>query len=490
MVKKAIKQQIAEKTLYFPPVVAILGHVDHGKTTLLDNIRKSNVAERESGGITQHIAAYQISHKGKKITFIDTPGHEAFSQIRARGAKVTDIAILMVAADDGVMPQTKESIAHIKTASVPYLIAINKIDLQNSNVEKVKKQLAQEGVLVEGYGGDIVAVQISAKTGKGVDELLEMVQLVAEVAEVGKNTISDFEGVIIESYIDKFRGPIAKIIVKSGSLKVGDLVFGDTTSGKIKSLVSPEGESVKEAVVSDPVEILGLEKVPQVGDTLSKKLKEKSASKETKSRLERDWEASAKTSEVRLIIKADTYGSLEAISSSIESLKKEDQEVKFVHKETGDITENDILLAAASKSIVIGFNVKISNSLEKLAEEESVNIRTYKLIYELLDELKEGLDALAESKKKKDVLGEAKILSKFEIEEGIIAGAKVLKGRINKSDNIEVLRGDKVLKETKIRSMKHKQSDINESGEGKEFGVIFEDKIKFEPGDIIQAVKD
>jgi len=489
MEKKAVKQQVAEKTLYIPPVVAILGHVDHGKTTLLDNIRKTRVAEKEAGGITQHISAYQIEHKGKKITFIDTPGHEAFSQIRARGAKVTDIALLIIAADDGVMPQTKESIAHIKTAGVPYLVAINKTDLQNSNIERVKKQLAEEDVLVEGYGGDIVTVPISAKTGKGVDELLEMILLVAEVSEIGKDIKPDFEGVIIESYIDKFRGPIAKIIVKSGGLKVGDSVFGDTTSGKIKSLINPEGESVKEAAVSDSVEVLGLGKVPQVGDTLGKKMRKELGPTEAKARLERDWTASGKSPEVRLIIKADTYGSLEAISSSIESLKKEDQGVKFVHKETGDITESDILLAAASKSIVIGFNVKISSSLEKMAEEESVNIRTYNLIYELLDELKEGLDALAESKKKKEILGKAEIVAKFGSEGDIIAGAKVTKGRINKTDILEVLRGDKLLKETKIRSMKHKQSDINESGEGQEFGLIFEDKIKFEPGDIIQAVK-
>lgn len=489
--QQSTKEAVVEKKQDIVPVVAILGHVDHGKTTLLDYIRKTHVAEKEVGGITQHIGAYQLEHANKKITFIDTPGHEAFSAMRARGGEVADLVILVVAADDGVMPQTKESIAHIKAAGVPFLVAINKVDLPGANVEKVKKQLAKEDVLVEGYGGDVVAVSISAKNGQGVPELLEMIHLVAEVSEVKKDGQGDFEGVVIESFLDKFRGPVATLIVNKGALGVGDTVFGETTKGKIKSMLLAGGESLSEAKVSAPIEVLGLEKVPTVGDILTRKTKEKleeesvSAPDEGKE----SWFA-PKPSEIRLIIKADTYGSLEAIANSIESLKTPDQEVQFILKETGDINEGDVLLAAATKSIIIGFNVKAQAPVERVAQEEGVNIRSYNLIYELLDELKEGLAALAETKKKKEILGEAKILAQFETEDGKIAGSKVVSGRINKADAVAILRGDKILKETKIKSMKHKQLPINEAEEGKEFGAIFEEKVNFEPGDIIQAVKE
>ena len=489
MVKSSQKQIVAEKKLTAPPVVAILGHVDHGKTTLLDNIRNSHVAEKEAGGITQHISAYQVENKGDKITFIDTPGHEAFSQMRGRGAKVVDLAILVVAADDGVMPQTKESIAHIKTAEIPFLVAINKMDIPSVNIEKVKKQLAEENVLVEGYGGDVVAVPVSAKTGKGIPELLEMIHLVAEISEIRKSPSKEFEGVVIESYLDKFRGPLATIIVKDGSFSVGDTLYSGTTSGKVKSILDFNGKTIKQASVSDPVTILGLGSVPAVGDSLAKKEKVKSTIMEKKP-VGRDWTVVPKVSDVRLVLKADTYGSLEALSNSIESLKADDQEVKFIHKETGDITENDILMASASKAIIISFNVKVAGPVKKVAEEEGVNIRSYNLIYELLDELKEGLTALSEAKKKKEIVGEAEILAKFESDAGIIAGCKVTKGRINISDNIVILREGKELKEAKIKSMKHKLSDINEVEKGKEFGLIFDSKVKFEQGDIIQATKE
>ena len=489
MTKSNQKQLVVEKKLAAPPVVAILGHVDHGKTTLLDKIRGSHTAEKEAGGITQHISAYQVNNKGKKITFIDTPGHEAFSDMRARGAKVVDLAVLVVAADDGVMPQTKESIAHIKTAEVPFIVAINKIDAPAVNMEKVKKQLAEENVLVEGYGGDVVAVPLSAKTGQGVEDLLEMIHLVAEISEVNKTKTKEFEGVVIESFLDKFRGPLAVIIVKGGSLSVGDSIFGDTARGKIKSIIDSFGENIKEANVSDPVTLLGLDSVPSVGDVFTKEEKNKTADKKANV-IGRDWSQPPKTSEIRLILKADTYGSLEAISNSIESLKAPGQEVKFIHKETGDVTENDILLASSSKAIIISFNVKVQNTVAKVADEEGVNIRSYSLIYELLDELKEGLTALSEATKKKEVIGESEVLAKFESDEGTIAGAKVTKGRMNISDNVVIIRNGKEIRETKIKSMKHKLSDINEAEEGKEFGVIFADKVKFEQGDIIQAVKE
>lgn len=490
MAKPVAKKQLAEKKLEAPPVVAILGHVDHGKTALLDYIRKSHVAEKEVGGITQHISAYQVEHGGKSITFIDTPGHEAFSQMRERGAKVTDLVVLVVAADDGVMPQTKESIAHIKAADVPFIVAINKIDLPSANVERVKKQLAEEDVLVEGYGGDIVAVPISARTGQGVSELLEMIHLVAEISEIKKVTHGGFEGVVIESYLDRFRGPAATLIIKKGILSLGDTVFGDTTYGKIRLLIDSDGKSLRQAGASVPVEILGLEKVPVVGDVLSNKAKEKSAEVQKEKKIDWSWSAVPKSTEIRLIIKADTYGSLEAITNSIEAVKGSDQEVKFIQKETGEITENDVFLAASSRSIVIGFNVKVPASVEKVAEEEGVNIRTHRLIYELVDELKEGLTSLAEAKKEKEVLGKAKILAVFDSEERKIAGSKITSGKINKTDNLVVKREDKIIGETKIKSMRHKLSDINEANEDEEFGIIFEKDIKFKPGDTIQAIKE
>ncbi len=470
-----------------PPVVTILGHVDHGKTTLLDFIRKSHVAEKEEGGITQHTRAFKVEEGGKSITFIDTPGHEAFSAMRSRGAKITDVALLVVAADDAVMPQTKESIEHIKAANVPVVVAINKMDLPGANIEKVKKQLADEGILVEGYGGDVVAVPVSAKTGQGVPELLEMIHLVSEISEVKRHG-KDFEVVVIESYLDKFRGPVALIIVKAGLLAVGDTIFGEGASGKIKSITSTNGKNLKEAAISEPVEILGLDKVPSVGEALSKKTKEVSAAATT-NKSTFSWDE-ADTSEVHLILKADTDGVLEAITKSIETLKQEGQEVKFILKETGNINENDVLLAASSKSIIIGFNVEVAPSIKKLAEEEKVSIRTYKLIYELLDELNEGLTALAESRMKKEVLGKAKIVALFDSPAGKIAGCKVTSGRINKVDKIAISRGESVIAETQIRSMKHKLSDINEAKEEEEFGVTFEKNIKFEVGDIIQAVKE
>lgn len=487
MTKGKTKQNVIENKLAPPPVVTILGHVDHGKTTLLDYIRKSHVAEKEVGKITQRMSAYQVEEKGKKITFIDTPGHEAFSQMRARGAKVTDIVVLVIAADDGVMPQTKESIAHIKAAKAPFIVAINKIDLPGINIDKVKKQLAEEDVLVEGYGGDVVVVPVSAKTGKGVPELLEMIHLVAEVSEIKKDTEGEFEGVVIESNIDKFRGVVAIIMVKKGTLKVGDKVYGETSSGKLKSLVDSSGKKIKEATVSTPVEILGLDKVPAVGDVLSTKTREQR--KEEQKKRDLDWTSKPKQSEINLIIKTDTAGSLEAVSNSIEAIKAEDQEVKFILKETGDINESDVLLAAATKAIIIGFNVKLQKPIEKIALEEEVNVRVYNLIYELLEELQEGLSALSESKKEKEIVGEAKILAVFETEEGKIAGGKITKGRINKSDTVEVKRGEKKIKETKIKSMKHKLSNINEAQEGEEFGIIFEDNVNFDKNDIIYAIK-
>lgn len=471
-------------------MVAILGHVDHGKTSLLDFIRKTHIAEKETGGITQRISAYQIDYQGRKITFIDTPGHEAFSAMRGRGGQVSDIAVLVVAADDGVMPQTRESIAHIKAAGIPFLVAINKIDLPGVNAEKVKKQLAEEGVLVEGYGGDVVAVPVSAKTGQGVNDLLEMISLLGEMAELKSEEDKPFLGVVIEARLDKSRGPVASLIVKEGVLRIGDPIFTDSAGGRVRSLTDPNGKNVREAKPATIVEVLGFSSVPKVGEVAknqAKEIIEKQEKKLIQPSLGKKLTRAAEN-EIRLIIKADYLGSLEAIAGALEQLKKEDQLVNIYYQATGDITEGDILLAAATDSLIIGFNVGASSSAKKLAEEEGVLIRNYNLIYELLDELKEGLEALKEQKTKEKIVGEAEIIEVFKTGAGRIAGCRVLHGKINRNDTIVLKRADKKLGESKIASMKHRETDIAEANEGEEFGAVFEKDLPFAKSDIISAI--
>jgi len=473
-----------------PPVVAILGHVDHGKTTLLDHIRKSHVADKEAGGITQHIGAYQITYKNRKITFIDTPGHEAFSAMRARGGSVSDLVILVVAADDGLMPQTKESIAHIKAARVPFIVAVNKIDLPGANVEKVKKQLAEQAVLVEGYGGDVVVVSISAKNDQGIDDLLEMINLVSDMAGLKKIDKAEFEGVVIEAKLDKFKGSVATILVKSGTLKIGDKLHTKTVSGKVKALIDSEGKRQKEVPTATPIEVLGFSKVPKIGEKVDSNIEAESKisiereAVDTKKKFERPAE-----NEVRLIIKSDVAGSLEAIENALQNLKKEDQKLKIFYSDTGNISESDVLLASATKSLIIGFNVAVANSAEKLAAEEGVLIRNYQVIYELIDELKEGLEALNKKEEKEEVLGEAKIIQIFKRADSKVAGSKVISGRINVNDLIAIKRDNKEIGRSNISSMKHRDSSINEASEGDELGVILEKGVPFAKGDIIVAIR-
>lgn len=483
------KTSVTKKnTLARPPVVAIMGHVDHGKTTLLDYIRKSKIAEKEHGGITQHIGAYQITQDGKTITFIDTPGHEAFSAMRARGANATDIVVLVVAADDGVMPQTKESIAHIKAARVPMIVAINKMDSPGANVDRVKKGLSEAGVLVEDYGGDVVAVPLSAKTGQGVDDLLEMINLVAEMSELKDESKEPFEGVVIESSLDKFRGPVATILVKKGQLKVTDQIKSGTSTGKVKSLINSDGEQIKEASVSTPVEVLGLEKVPGVGETvkLSSTIpaEKEVAAVEKKDPLQK-LAHSGKT-QINIIVKADVVGSLEAIVAAIENLNDEERKINIVHKETGDITDSDILLAASTKALIISFNVKISKAADKLAEEEKVLIRSYSIIYELLDELKEGLEQLVDAKREK-VLGKGEIIAIFDTSHGKIAGTKVTEERLARNDRVRILRNDEEVGTTRIKSIRHLQKEINTAKTGEECGLLLDNFDLFEKGDSVIA---
>lgn len=484
--KQSTKQEIPGR----PPVVTVLGHVDHGKTTLLDYIRKSRVAEKEAGGITQHISSYQIGYQGRKITFIDTPGHEAFSAMRARGGKVSDIAVLVVAADDGVMPQTRESIAHIKAAGVPFIVAINKIDLPGVNIEKVKKQLAGEGVLVEGYGGDVVAVAVSAKTGQGISDLLEMICLLADLAELKGEKDKNFSGVVVEGRLDKARGPVATLVVKEGTLRVGDPIFTSSASGKVRSLISSDGKLIRDAPPSTPVEVLGFTLVPKVGEVARNISLEPIQQKEEKPLRPSLQEKLAKPteSEIRLILKADVNGSLEAITGCLERLKQDAKEMKVYYEATGDITEGDVLLAAATGSLIIGFNVGISTAVEKLADEEGVLIRKYELIYELLEELKEGLEALKESRVEEKIYGEAEVVEVFKTKVGKVAGCRVSNGRISKSDTIALKRDGKKIGESRIVSMKHRETDINQANDGEEFGVVFEKDVPFAKGDTMAAI--
>lgn len=486
--EKQTKSKQLPSKINRPPVVAVLGHVDHGKTSLLDYIRKSHVAEKEFGGITQHMGSYQIEHENRKITFIDTPGHEAFSAMRARGGQASDIAILVVAADDGVMPQTKESIAHIKAANIPFLVAINKIDLPGANIEKVKKQLAENAVLLEGYGGDVVAVKISAKTGQGITELLEMLLLLADMQELEDTQYKPFSGIVIEAKMDKACGPSARIIVKEGILRVGDSISTESASGKARSLFDSNKKNLKEALPAAPVEVLGFSKVPKVGETVKKSTQEKDLDEKIPNRLSVKEKLALPENEICLIIKADYVGSLEAIISTIEQLRGENKQLKIFFSETGAITEGDVLLASATHSLIIGFNVDISPAVEKLAGEEKVLIRRYNLIYELLDELRQGLEALKREKSEENSLGEAEVLESFATKVGKIAGCKVKSGRINQGDILIVKRGEKELGRSKIVSMKHRETNINEASEGQDFGVVLEKELPFIKGDIMIAI--
>ncbi|MCL5411120.1 MAG: translation initiation factor IF-2 [Patescibacteria group bacterium] len=489
------KDETTKNLIVRPPVVTILGHVDHGKTSLLDAIRHTNVTAREHGGITQHIGAYQVEVNGRKITFIDTPGHAAFSQMRARGAIVTDIAILVVAADDGVMPQTKESIAHIKAANVPMIVAINKTDLETANIEKVKQQLAENEVFVEGYGGDVVTVNISAKTKAGISELLEMILLVADMQELKADPEASVEGVVIESSLDRFRGSVATILVQTGTLRTGGYVVIGKAKGKIRGMVGADGKPAKEAGPSTPVEILGLESVPDVGEKLLLQTAVLSAKKDqeiTKELAERpglELLGQPERVEIRIIIKADVAGSLEAISTAIEALETETQKVKFIHRATGEISESDVMLAASTKALIIGFNVKTSIAASKLAEEEKVNVRVFNIIYELLDELKEGLEALAKPKITEEVLGKATVIALFEAKGGKVAGCKMIEGAISKGNTIRVKRDQEEIGRSRIKSMRHLQEEISKTTDNMEFGLVPDAKLDFTIGDIIEAVK-
>jgi translation initiation factor IF-2 len=485
-----------------PPVVTVLGHVDHGKTTLLDAIRKTKVAEREAGGITQHIGAYQAEYKGHKITFLDTPGHEAFTAMRARGANATDIAILVVAADDGVMPQTVEAINHVKAAKVPIIVALNKIDKPEADPERVKRQLTEHGLVVEEWGGDVIAVLVSAKAGTGIDDLLENILVVAEVAELKANPDRRARGVVIEARLDKSRGLVATVLVKNGTLNVGDYVVVGNVRGRIKALVSDAGRRMKSAPPATPVEVLGLNELPQAGDALEAVPSERAAKALVEARLQRQGNLRTRVSmedvvnrirtgeskELNVIIKADVQGSVEAVREAMTRLSTEKAQVRIIHTASGAVTESDIFLAVASQALVLGFNTGVEQGARRLAESEDVEIRFYTIIYTMVEEIRGMLEGLIKPVIKDIVEGHAAVRTIISrSRQSKVAGCMVTDGRLLRNAQVRVLRKGKAVFEGPIQSLRHFKEDVREVAAGLECGVVLAKFDDFQEEDILEA---
>lgn len=477
-----------------PPIVTVLGHVDHGKTTLLDYIRQTSIASHEHGGITQAIGAYQVETKGKVITFIDTPGHAAFEKMRSRGAQVADLAVLVVAIDDGIMPQTVEAIKHIHQAKIPLAVAVTKVDLPGVDIkvqsEKIKKQLSDNEVLIEEYGGDVPYVLLSAKTGQGVEDLLEIIGLLGEVHDLTGDPEEEASGVIIESSLDKFKGPIATVLVRDGSLKKGDKLKAGVAIGKVKTMLTWSGQAIDLALPSMPVEVLGFDKVPAVGTKLNEAT---TAFEKVENNIKNDLLAKLRDNGINLlsvIIKADKQGSLEAIMAALESFNKDQQHLKIISSATGDISDSDIELAQATKAIVLGFNISISGTAKKMGERGHVLIRTYTIIYELIDELSEVIEEMLSPDRMEEVLGEALIGAEFPFGKNErIAGCRVLEGVISKGAKIRILREDNIIGETKIKSLKKSREEVAKIEKGQECGIIFDPIVSFEVGDIVESFR-
>ncbi len=490
-----------------PAVVTVMGHVDHGKTSLLDYIRNENVVAGESGGITQHIGAYEVELKDKsKMTFLDTPGHAAFTAMRSRGAQVTDIVIVIVAADDDVMPQTIEAIDHAKAASVPIIIAINKVDLPAANIDNIKKRLSEQNILVEDWGGKYQCQEISAKTGAGIDELLEKVQLEAEVLDLKANRDTLAKGVVVESRLDKGLGPIATVLVQRGTLKCGDVFVCGTQSTKVRAMLNERSKKVEDALPSDPVQILGFTEVPNAGDVLTVYSDEREAKRiaQERSQLKREAEqrrfrkltldqigkqiSSGEIQELDIIIKGDVDGSIEALSDSLMGLSNEEVSVKIVHRSVGMITENDVNLAGTSGAIIVAFNVNTSAEAKMRAKTLGVDIRQYSVIYEAINEVKLALEGLLEPDQVEEALGFAEVRNMFKIPKlGVIAGCSVKKGKVIRNALLRVKRNDETLHEGKLTSLKRFKDDTNEVLEGFECGIGVQGFYEFELGDIIEV---
>lgn len=499
---------LEDSTVPRPPIVTVMGHVDHGKTSLLDAIRQTNVIATEVGGITQHIGAYQVEVNGRKITFLDTPGHEAFTAMRARGAQVTDIAVLVVAADDGVMPQTVEAINHARAAGVPIVVAINKIDKPNANPELVKKQLAEQGLLIEEWGGDVVCVPISAKRKQGISDLLENILLVADMLELRANPQLPAEGVVIEAGLDKTKGPLATVLVQSGTFAVGDIVVVGDTWGKIKAMFNDKGKRVKKADPATPVKILGLNSVPQAGDTFLVVSSEREARTLAHNRQQEKQRALLKTArapslddlfaqiqegkvkELNVVLKTDVQGSIEPIKNSLERLSTDQVKVKVIHSDSGSITESDVLLALASKGIIIGFGTRVEPGAKRLAEMEGVDIRNYQVIYNLVEDVEKALKGMLEPVYMEVMQGQAEVRAVFPVgKKGKVAGVYVSEGKVSRNDLARILRNGEIIHQSSISSLRRFKEDVKEVPAGFECGVGIEGFIDFQVGDIIQAYR-
>ncbi len=504
--RRLIANEDPAKLVRRPPVVTILGHVDHGKTTLLDAIRETRVAEGEAGGITQHIGAYQVQHDGRTITFLDTPGHAAFTAMRARGAQGADIVVLVVAADDGVMPQTREAIAHAKAARVPIIVALNKMDRPNADPDRVKQQLAEVGLVPDDWDGDTIVVPISAKQRQGLDDLLEAILLVTDNLEILANPEGDVFGSVIEAKVEHGRGIMATLLVQNGSLKVGDIIVAGKAYGRLRAMFNHQGQRIKQAGPSTPISVMGLNTVPEAGDlfhTVESERKareivkerqlaeEQQASKQHKAMsLEQLFERfqAGETKELRLIIKADVQGSLEPIISSIEDLDVGEIGVNILHAGTGDISESDVMLAAASHAVIVGFNVQPDTAAQRMAETEGISIRTYNIIYRLTEDIEKAMKGLLEPEERKVVVGKAQVLAVFPVSKlGKVAGCRVLEGEIRRNGKIRVLREEQILHEGEIASLKRHQEDVREVRQGFECGIGLKDFHDFTPGDILEC---
>ena len=488
-----------------PPVITVLGHVDHGKTSLLDSIKNSKVADREVGGITQHIGAYQVESNGHPITFLDTPGHAAFTAIRARGARVTDIAVLVVAADDGIMPQTLEAINHAKAAEVPIVVAINKMDLPGADPERVKRQLSEQELLVEDWGGDVISVDVSAKTGDGIDNLLENLLLVAEIGELKANPNKPAQGVVIEAKLDRKRGPSTTVLVQEGTLNIGDFIVAGGAYGRVKAMSDDQGKPIRSVLPGYPAEVLGFSSVPEAGDQLTVATNER----EGRSLAEASGKSNAGTSgqgraltleevvnqvgtdevkELNLVVKADVQGSVEAVRGALERLVDEDATVRVLHSGSGAVTESDILLASASEAIVISFSIGAEPSAERLAYRVGVEIRHYNIIYQLIDDVEKALHGMLDPIYTDVIVGRAEVREIFEGRRGTqIAGCRVSEGRMVRNGDVRVVRDGAVVEDSTISSLRHFREEVNEMNAGTECGIVLQGFNDFQEGDIVEV---
>lgn len=489
-----------------PPVITVMGHVDHGKTSLLDAIRETKVTEREAGGITQHIGAYTVEVNGEQITFLDTPGHEAFTAMRSRGASITDIAILVVAADDGVMPQTVEAINHAKAANVPIIVAINKIDKPSASPDRVKQELTEHGLIPEEWGGDTICVNVSALTKEGIDNLLEMILLVAEMNELKANPNRRAKGTIVEAELDKGRGAVATLLIETGTIHVGDSIVAGSAYGKVRAMVDDKGKRVKKAGPSMPVEIIGLSEVPTAGDTfyvveddkLARNIAEKHKEAYREQHINQNQRLTldelfnkiqeGEVKDINIIIKADVQGSIEALEQSLEKLSNEEVRITAIHTGVGAISESDVMLASASNAIIIGFNVRPDNNAVNLAKKEKVEIRLYRVIYDAIEDMEDAMKGMLEPEYREVVMGNAEVRQIFKVPNiGTIAGCHVTNGKINRNNQVRIIRDGIVIHESTISSLKRFKDDVREVASGYECGIGIDRYNDLKVGDVIEA---